>query len=205
MSEERLSPMIALPYRDRTIYIPQQSYGSESVTPDLMVRIEGPGPGGAPITSSTVNELTEFSRVNTYNYDVRRDIHSAATGNLYTNAQVVLSDVTFVMPAEGLYAEIVTLLLQGTPVPDITFVELQNHGKDFLNVPREKTIFRECYFTHLQRFTTSWAGGIRINLIICSFRASEYDVSVSEYGQDSVSPGNKASGHNFKFGKPMTA
>ncbi len=198
MATENLSPMIAIPYRERTLYIPQQNYGSESRTPDLMVRIEVEG---RAITSSTLAGHEEFSEVNTYVYDIKRDIHSDSSRNLHTNAQTFLSDVTFVMPAEPVFAEIITQLLKGVKITTIEFHELQN-AADY-NIPREKTTFTTCYFTHLQRFTTSWGGNSRINLIICSFRSVHYTVSLDAVDQQVGQKGNIATNYDFVTGKSI--
>lgn len=196
MPTDKLSPMIAIPYQDRTLYIPQQGYTSATRTPDLMVKITI---GGNAITKSHINtteKLNEYSQVNTFMYDIKREIHSDASRTLHTNAQTFLSDVTFVMPAEALLAAILQNLLKGTMVDSIEFVELQN-ANDY-NIKREITRFDICYFTHFQRFTTSWGGDARINTIACSFRATAFNVALADVGQDGKSSGNEAAGYNFQ-------
>lgn len=200
---DTLSPMIAVPYQERTLYIPQQIQGSEARTPDLMVKITI---GGNAITKSTIDspaKLNEYSQVNTFVYDVKREVNSDASRALNTNAQTFLSDITFVMPAEAVLAPILQNLLKGTMVDTIEFVELQN-ANDY-NLKREITTFGICYFTHFQRFTTSWGGDSRINTIACSFRATSFNVALADVGQDGKSSGNEATGYDFKIGKIKAA
>lgn len=194
-----LSPMISIPYRERTLYIPQQNYGSESRTPDLMMKITD---GGTALTSSHLDTFTESSEINTFLYDIKRDVQSDSSRNVHTNAQTFLSDVTFIAPAEPYIASVIQRLLNGTMIESIEFAELQNTGK--VNQARETTTFEKCYFTHFQRFTTSWGGNSRINVFVASFRSLDYAVSIQAL-DTTGNPGNMSAAFDFIAGKDPSA
>ncbi len=198
MSTENLSPMISVPYRERTLYIPQQSYGSESRTPDLMVKIVAEG---TAITSSAMEGYPEYTQVHHFEYEIKRDVNSDASRNLHTNAQTFLSDVTFIIPAEPVLAQIITNLLKGSNVESIAFIEIQNAG-DY-NVIRETTTFTTNYFTHARRITSSWGGDARINVFACSFRSISYQVSLDAIDQATEAKGQLATGYDFGTASPI--
>lgn len=171
-----------IPYKDKFIPLDRESckgYADGSETPNHVICI-------GDFTTGTVEGHEDSASLYYKDFHFERKYEMKASGDLGAAGRTFLSEVVVILPADAYGPEILTQLLNGAPIAELTIKKLSNTGE--ANQVTSTHTFKNNFVTYFTEFE---------ELLVIGFRSTGYDYEVAGVDQAAGSAGNAVTGFDM--------
>lgn len=164
-------------------YLPSSNYLQETATPEYMVKMDS-------LLESTVKDFEDYIQAYHFAFSISRFTNPNAAHQQYSSSRVQFENPVLVIPNGRHTPDLINKLISGILVEEIKFCRLQNIAD--VNQKGEEISFKKCYF---QVITPKY------DVLLVSFRFTEYSHSTTSYDQSGTSKGNNVVTYNMGTGE----